>query len=566
MNSQTKNCQNCKKKFVIEPEDFDFYDKIKVPPPTFCPECRMQRRMAFRNQNKLFKVKDAFTGEEIFSLVPPESGINVVTQEEWFSDSWDAMEHGMDIDFTKPFLSQLFDLHKQIPQYNLNVARMKDSPYCGNAEDIKNCYMVFNATDNEDCALGTGYYFSKNCIDNCDIYKSESCYGSFWIENCSKTYFSEECRQCSEVWFSKNCTGCLNIVGCVNLRNKSYCIFNVQYSREEYLKKVEEMKLHTWQGVQKIKQESHAFWKKHPQKYIQGIRNLNCNGVYVTESKNVKKSYIVKGGENLKYVQFINESPNRDCYDISVWGSNSELTYEYSSSGSGVYNSKFLVDCWPDIRNTEYSLHCRSSSDLFGCIGLQKKQHCILNKQYTKDEYEILVAKIKQHMIDMPYVDSKGRVYAYGEFFPIEFSWYGYNNTLAQEILPLTKEIAEENNYPWYEIPPGTYTATINAKDLPDDIRTVTDTITREIIQCETCIKKYRIIQDEFEFLKREGIPLPHNCPDCRYAERISHRLKPKLFTRSCMKDGCSETFETGYDPKDGDIVYCEMHYQQEIL
>ena len=36
MNPETKNCQNCKKDFTIESEDFAFYEKIKVPPPTWC--------------------------------------------------------------------------------------------------------------------------------------------------------------------------------------------------------------------------------------------------------------------------------------------------------------------------------------------------------------------------------------------------------------------------------------------------------------------------------------------------------------------------------------------------
>ncbi|MDI6602741.1 MAG: hypothetical protein QME57_01295 [Patescibacteria group bacterium] len=41
MNQEKCTCQNCKKEFVIEPEDFAFYEKIKVPPPTWCPECRL---------------------------------------------------------------------------------------------------------------------------------------------------------------------------------------------------------------------------------------------------------------------------------------------------------------------------------------------------------------------------------------------------------------------------------------------------------------------------------------------------------------------------------------------
>ena len=32
MNSETKTCQNCKQSFIIEPEDFEFYEKMKVPP------------------------------------------------------------------------------------------------------------------------------------------------------------------------------------------------------------------------------------------------------------------------------------------------------------------------------------------------------------------------------------------------------------------------------------------------------------------------------------------------------------------------------------------------------
>ena len=104
MTEENKVCQNCKKDFIIEPEDFVFYEKIGVPAPTFCPECRMQRRLSFRNQNNLFKVKDAFTGKEIFSLVPPDSGIKVITQEEWFSDSWNAMDYGVDIDFSKSIM------------------------------------------------------------------------------------------------------------------------------------------------------------------------------------------------------------------------------------------------------------------------------------------------------------------------------------------------------------------------------------------------------------------------------------------------------------------------------
>ena len=33
--SVSTTCQNCKKDFIIESGDFLFYEKMKVPPPTF---------------------------------------------------------------------------------------------------------------------------------------------------------------------------------------------------------------------------------------------------------------------------------------------------------------------------------------------------------------------------------------------------------------------------------------------------------------------------------------------------------------------------------------------------
>jgi len=59
---------------VIETEDFNFYEKMKVPAPTFCPLCRAERRLTFRNERKLFKAKDAFTGKDIFSLYRTKAG------------------------------------------------------------------------------------------------------------------------------------------------------------------------------------------------------------------------------------------------------------------------------------------------------------------------------------------------------------------------------------------------------------------------------------------------------------------------------------------------------------
>jgi len=73
MKSENKICQNCKKGFIVEPDDFGFYEKIKVPPPTFCPECRMQRRMTWRNERTLHRNKCAKSGQNVVSCFSKDS-------------------------------------------------------------------------------------------------------------------------------------------------------------------------------------------------------------------------------------------------------------------------------------------------------------------------------------------------------------------------------------------------------------------------------------------------------------------------------------------------------------
>jgi len=96
MQNETKNCQNCKKDFVIETEDFNFYEKIKVPAPTWCPECRMIRRLSFSNIWNLNWHNCDKCGERTLSMFTPGQKMPVYCQPCWWSDSWDGTEYAMD--------------------------------------------------------------------------------------------------------------------------------------------------------------------------------------------------------------------------------------------------------------------------------------------------------------------------------------------------------------------------------------------------------------------------------------------------------------------------------------
>lgn len=222
--------------------------------------------------------------------------------------------------------------------------------------------------------------------------------------------------------------------------------------------------------------------------------------------------------------------------------------------------------------DVEYTDSCASVENLFGCISLKKAKYCILNKQYAKEAYEALVPKIKQQMQDMPYVDSKGRVYKYGEFFPPEFSPFGYNNTLAQEFFPKTKEEVSALGWRWQEPVGKELHITMKTEEVPDDIKDVDDTILGATIECahkkqcnESCTGAFKIVKSELEFYRHHKLALPRICVKCRAFERVKKRNPLQLWKRQCMCDKdhshhsnakCQNEFETSYAPDRPEIIY----------
>jgi len=266
--SVSATCQNCKKDFEIDSQDQNFYEQMKVPPPTFCWLCRAQRRFAYRNERKLYKTKSDLSGKDIFTMYPPEVKFPVYTLEEWYSDDWDPMEHGTDYDFNRPFIEQFKELTMKTPRPARSVIRLVNSDYSNNASDLKNCYLVFNANKNEDCAYGNAVDVSKDSFDNSHANGIELCYENFWLSNCNKAFFSAQCADCSDVWFSKNLKGCQSCFGCVNLRSKKYHIFNQPYSKEDYESKLKEFNLGSHAAIEEIRKTVSDFWLKFPSKYM----------------------------------------------------------------------------------------------------------------------------------------------------------------------------------------------------------------------------------------------------------------------------------------------------------
>src|SRR3989344_9319858 len=256
MNTETKTCKNCNASFEITPDDFVFYEKLNVPPPTWCPECRNRRRLSWRNERSLHKRTCDAPGhsEELISMYSTGVG-KVYDYQYWWSDAWDAMEYGRDYDFSKSFFEQFAELRNAVPLPNLSVVNSVNSDYSNWTEFNKNCYLVFAAGLNENVRYANKALSCRDSQDLLQVGYNELCYE---VVNCFNSYRllnSLNCKSCTDSAFLFDCRNCNNCFGCTNLVGKSYCIFNEQYSKEEYKKKLAEFDLGSHAGIEAVKKK-----------------------------------------------------------------------------------------------------------------------------------------------------------------------------------------------------------------------------------------------------------------------------------------------------------------------
>ena len=581
MEKETKTCKNCKKQFTIDPEDFGFYESIHVPSPTWCPDCRQMRRMCFRNERNLFRRKDSITGDSLISVFSSASQYKVCSREYFDGDNFDPMEFGKDFDFSKPFFEQFKGIMFDMPFPALSVSAVLNCDYNNDMSRCQDCYMCSRTHDSSNLIYTYRGNHSRDSLDCFQIVKqSEFLYDCVECVTCSKGAFLYFCENCSNSMFLWNCKNCLDCFMCSNLRGKQYHYKNQQLTKEEYKKKIAEYKLNSYKDLEMAKKEFEDFNKTTIRKYLTINNSTNCTGDNIINSKNAKMCFGAKNVEDTKYVWDVMTYKNSmDCYS---GGRNNELVYECTAV-AGSYNCNFCVRV-PDSLNISYSMHIHNSKNLFGCLSLKNKEYCILNKQYSKEEYEIMRERIIKHM---------KKTGEYGEFFPMELSQFEYNATIAQEYFSKTKEEVLSMGLRWIEPEEKNYKITLKPEDIPDDVKYTGENIAEEIIGCmhggtcaHGCTSAFKITPLELEFYTRMNIALPRLCPNCRYYSRREKLNPPKLWHRSCQcagnvsdnelytnlavhhfhgEDHCPNEFETSYSPDRPEIVYCEKCYQQEV-
>jgi len=582
MNNQSEKriCQNCKKDFVIELDDFGFYEKIKVPPPTFCPECRLQRRMSRRNDRTLYKRNCSLCKKIIIAMYPKDTVFPVYCKDCWYGDGWDPASYGIEFNFTRSFFEQYKELSDAVPRLALFQRNVINSDFSNMCGESKNVYLSVSAVKHSE-----NVFYSK-CVDQSSdivdclniINGSQSLYENVEAQGNYNSQYLLLCRNCMDSYYSVDCINCNNCLLSYNLRNKEYCIRNKQYTKESYLKEFQKLNLKSRNSRAPLLKEFEEIRKRAIYKFGNINKILNSTGNNLLSAKNCKNCFEAYNIEDSGYC--FRAYNLKDSLDFD-FGNDSELMYEYSTGAKNDFNVKFSVAAMDAVRNVDYTEYCMNCDNLFGCISMKSKENAILNKVYSKKEFENLREKIIKQMGEIPYVDKNGRIYKYGEFFPSELSLWAYNESAAQEYFPLKKEEAVRGGFSWRELDTKNFNITIPPDKIPDNIDTVKENILQEILGCahegkcnHQCGLAFRLTDYELKFYKKHDIPLPILCPNCRHYNRFSVMPGFKLFNRQCMcekknhlhgTDKCEVEFETSYSPDRPEIVYCEKCYQQEV-
>ena len=580
--SESKKCQNCQESFIIEADDFLFYEKMKVTPPTWCSYCRFIRKMTFVNERSLYRRNCANCDKSMVTMYNPETPLPVWCIKCHTSDAWDGCDYARNYDFSRPSFEQFKELkylvpHKALDQNEKNGEGCEYANFCYSS---KNAYLSFNITGNSENIKYSKCYLrnNKNCMDSLII---KDCERGYELVRSSKNYNSSfliESDQCVESHFLYDCSNCVNCCLSSNLKNKSNYFRNEQLKKEDYKKAIESLQLGTYSGQMRAKKEFEEMKLKSIHKYAYIKNSVNAVGDFIENSKNIYHCYGVVDAENMKSIYFA-VNTTKDSQDIIFIGRVEEC-YEFTLGGRGGSRIALSFSCGGGCKDLMYCDNCRSCSYCFGCSGLIKKEYCIFNKQFTKEEYFPMVDKIKKHMDEMPYVDKNGRRYGFGEYFPTDLSPFAYNETVAFEENPLSKEEVLAQGYRWKEMEAKLHKPTTGVDKIPDDIKDVSDSICDETIECpnlgkiETqCVSAYKILPDELAFYRQMNLPIPRYCPNCRYHKRMVWKNPFRFYKRQCMcellghdhSSRCTEEFETMYSPDRPEKIYCDKCYKKEI-
>ncbi len=551
-------CTNswCRSPFDIFDADREMAKKFDVEwNPEHCPACRHQYRGMFSAFLALHRRTSSLSGKPILSIFSAAKPFPVYSIAEWWSDAWDAVSYGRSFDFSQPFFPQFDALHTVVPKIANFNEESENTDYSTNVgRETKNVYYslrVYRSQDIYYCETITGY--NNDLLDCLNCQKCSELWECTRCIDCHLGSFLQNCYTTRDSHFCIDCRGCNDCLFCWNLRNKSYHINNQPVPKEKFLKIKAMIIDGKWSTLQKNLQKladvrRNAIWP--------ALMQVNCEECRGDQLFNCSRSF--------ECYNCVHCDDNRYCIELSpseksltsmdmTRGGIGELQFNSASGGGGNYMMRMCVKC-RHTSDMTYCIDCFTCKHCFGCTGLRSKQYCILNKQYSKEEFEQLVPRITAHM---------KKAGEWGKFFPITTSPFAYNESASMSKDPLTKEEVLARGWHWADVPDLLSDESGKKELLPDAIDDVSDDICKKVLFCETTGRKYKILPQELRYYRNWRLPLPRYHADVRMQRRRDLLNPFQLWKRNCTK--CGREIETSFAPERPEIVYCEYCYLDTV-
>lgn len=549
---ENKICSSCNTSFEISERERSMYEKVDVVIPDICTQCLWKQHMAFWPFGKFRTGKSDLTGEKFITVLPENARYPIYTSKEWWSDTWDSMDFGQDYDPNRSFIEQLKELQEKVPRpHQQGTLQSVDCEWCDDVWDSKNCYLSRSIAKSENVLYGYRAVEVKDSIDTSHVFTLDHCYDCGYCFSSYDLSFSRNCRDCLESSFLFDCRNCSHCFMSWNLRGKSYCIENIQYTKEEYENKIKSINLGSHIELEKYKKQYAEILKKeavHRENF--NIKTYDSVGTYMTNCNNCINVFCWEDSDNctdcLRGLKAKDCIGMTGCWDIELSGNNSCCTK--------AYQIKYCIWC-DGIRYSQYCDECLEVDYCFGCVGLRKKKYCILNKQYTKEEYEALKDKIISDMKE------RGE---YGKFAPYSLGLCPYNFSTASIYFPeVNKEYVEKRGGYW-EDDTSSIVEGIPTSELPDSILDVDSSISKQALICPQTGWRYNIADAELAFLKKKNIAIPRVHFDVRTKERLRPMSQTKSEPYKCTY--CSKDI-VAYYPKNWEYerIACVDCYQQNL-
>lgn len=523
----------------------EFFTRLGMPRPSQPFPALLQQLMSFRNERHLHRRKCDLSGKEILSAYPPGTPFPVYKNDLWWGDSWDPSQYGQPIDFSRPFFEQFAQLQSRVPREGTSVFNSENCDYNGHIRESKNCYMNALVYRCEDTHYSYWVVGNKDVLDSYMVNNSTLCYDCMDCDRLYECVGLQECVDCRNCYFSFQLQGCTNCIGCHNLANKQYYVSNQAVSPERFRQIEQQLFNGSRAGLE---QGMQLFEQSYNQAEHRALHNLKCEDVVGDHLRNSRRCFMTfdgQGGEDVYFSVSIGEANDvRYCYSAG-WPRCEQVYLSSVTRGSSNIACCYYTYFSSDLRYCDSSMSCKSC---FGCVGMRRAENSILNRSYTRHEYQQLTEKLVAMMKETG---------EWGEFFPPTLSTFSYNDTAAQDYFPLKKDAALKAGWRWRDENSASSAGTASVP--PATLDQLKALPANSALRCQVSGKPYRVIPQEIEFYSKMNLPPPWLCPDVRHDRRKSRRTPFEIHQCKCAISGAE--VPSAYAPSRPERVVSEESF-----